>query len=303
MHHWQQPNRHLAHCLALQFASGIECNVAAVINTMNPLLLVCRSLRKRASLCSILLFVLIADPSVAGTVQEKELGLAGDVSVSVRIHAAAGNRLLLWFPSEYSFVDETQGLANSLAASGIEVWRADLLAAHFLPPLPSSIYKVPDADIAAVINHAIKDKRKTVTIFADGRGAVLALRGVMHWQHSKQYHKAESLIGAVLLSPNLYVETPQPGQEAQYLPITGRSTLNTFILQPQMSPLYWWRDRLKAKLTQRGSGCDVRVLEGVRDRFYFRPDATPGENKMATVLPVLIRESIVRLERMQTERQ
>lgn len=298
MRHRQQPNRRLVTCLALPFVSGIECDVAAVTTPMNPLLFVCRTLRNWASLCGVMLFVLIVSPSVAGVVKEKELRLAGDVSVSVHIHPAAGNRMLLWFPSEYGFVDETRELANSLAASGIEVWRVDLLAAHFLPPVSSSINKVPVADIAAVIDYAIRDNRKTVIIFADGRGAVLALRGVKYWQHSNKNHKAGLIKGAVLLSPNLYVETPQPGQEAQYLPIANRSTVNTVILQPQMSPWYWWRDRLKAKLMHRGSGCEVRVLEAVRDRFYFRPDATAVETTMAEALPLLIQESIVRLERM-----
>lgn len=269
---------------------------------MNPLLLVSSALRNYAMLCGVVV-VLVASPSAAGVFQQKEIRLTGDVSVSVHIHPSAGSHLLLWLPSEFGLVDETQGMANSLAKSGIEVWRAELLAAYFLPPVPSSINKVPVVDIADVIDHVIRGTTKKVTIFADGRGAVLALRGVKHWQNSRKNYEAESLAGAVLLSPNLYVETPRPGQEAQYLPIANRSTLNTVILQPQMSPWYWWHDRLKAKLTQRGSGCDVRVLEGVRDRFYFRPDATPEENKMANVLSVLIQESITRLERMQEAMQ
>jgi len=269
---------------------------------MNPLLPVCCTLRNWTLLCSAIL-VLIAGRSVAGTLQQKEIRLAGDVSVSVRINPADGTRLLLWLPSEYGFVDETNELASKLAASGIEVWRADLLAAHFLPPVPSSIHKVPVTDIAAVIDRAIGDKTKMVTIVADGRGAVLALRGVKHWQQSRKNHKAGLLKGAVLLSPNLYVETPQPGQVAQYLPIAGQTAFNTVVLQPQMSPWYWWRDRLKTKLIQQGYRSEIRVLQGVRDRFFFRPDATSVENKLAMQLPVLIEESIARLDRLEKSQQ
>ncbi len=246
-----------------------------------------------------LLLVLVAGPVMAAKVSEKEIQLSGDASVLVQIHPAAGNELLLMLPSEHGIVDETKKLANSLATSGIEVWRADLLAAHFLPPLSSSINKVPAADVARVIEQAVQSTGKRVIVFADGRGAVLALRGVRFWQRAAKNHKTAKLIGAVLLSPSLYVETPPPGEPARYLSITEKTTINIVILQPQMSPWYWWRDRLQIKLAHSGSRCEIRVLEGVRDRFYFRPDAFSVENKLATELPILIQQSIGALKRFQ----
>lgn len=266
---------------------------------MKPFFLVSRCVYTWALPCWVMLSILIAVPSVAAQVTEKNIELARNGSVVVKIHPATGNRLLLWLPSEHGFVDETNDLANKLTALGIEVWRADLLAAHFLPPLPSSIQQVPVADIAVVINQAVNKKGKTVTVFADGRGAVLALRGVKYWQQAVKTPHTRSLTGAVLLSPNLYVETPPPGQEVQYLPVVGQSTINSIILQPQMSPWFWWRDRLQARMQQRGSSCEVRVLNGVRDRYFFRADAMAAEIKKATELPILIQQSIARLERIQ----
>ena len=98
-----------------------------------------------------------------------------------------------------------------------------------------------------------------------------------------------------MLSPNLYQKTPPPGQVAQYLPIVKESAINIAVLQPTMSPWYWWRDRLKAELMANGSRCEIREMKGVRDRFFFRPDATSTEIKLAMTLPMLIQESIVRL--------
>lgn len=299
VYHRLQTKRRSMACLASPIVSGIELDVTDVIEPMKPYLLICSSLQKWALSSCFMLFMLLANPSVAGDAIEKDIRLASDVSVPVRINPADGNRLLLWFPSEYGFVDEAQELANSLASSGIEVWRVDLLAAYFLPPVPSSINKVPVADIAAVIESAIRNKSKTVTIFADGRGAVLALRGVKQWQHSRKSIESGLLTGAILLSPNLYTETPQPGKVAQYLQITKQSAVNTVVLQPQMSPWYWWRDRLRSELTQHGSHCEIRVLQGVRDRFFFRPDASSAENQLATKLPELILKSMTRLEKMQ----
>lgn len=253
----------------------------------------------RAARCGLLLLALVAGPAMAATISEKEIQLSGGASVLVQIHPAAGKELLLMLPSEYGIVDETKKLANSLAASGIEVWRADLLAAHFLPPLSSSINKVPAADVARVIEQAVQSTGKRVIVFADGRGAVLALRGLRFWQRTAKKHKTVKLIGAVLLSPSLYVETPPPGKPAQYLPITEKTTINIVILQPQMSPWYWWRDRLQIKLAHSGSRCEVRVLEGVRDRFYFRPDATAIESTRSKKLPHILLESIKALAQMK----
>lgn len=294
-----QPNGRLPTCLASVPVDGIEYDVAAVTNMMKPFFLVSRCVHTWALPCWVMLSILIVVPSVTAQVTEKNIELTRNQSVVVKIHPATGSQLLLWFPSEYGFVDETNNLANKLTALGIEVWRADLLAAHFLPPLPSSIHQVPIADIAVVINQAVSDKGKTVTVFADGRGAVLALRGVKYWQQVVKNSHPRSLTGAVLLSPSLYVETPPPGRAARYLPIVGQSTINSIILQPQMSPWFWWRDRLQARLKQRGSSCEVRVLNGVRDRYYFRADATAVEIKKATELPILIQQSILRLERIQ----
>lgn len=162
------------------------------MDTMNPQLLFFRILRKWIPFCRVSLLVLFLSPSISGAVTEEEIRLAGDVSVLLRIYPASGNRLLLWLPSEYGLVDETHGLASRLATAGIEVWQADLLAGHFLPPSPSSINKIPLADIAMVIDYAMSKKGKKVYVFADSRGALLVLRGVKKWQRLHKPKKAEA---------------------------------------------------------------------------------------------------------------
>jgi len=53
------------------------------------------------------------------------------------------------------------------------------------------------------------------------------------------------------------------------------------------SPWRWWIDRLQQHLSKAGSRLITEMLEGVRDRFYYRPDATSVEDAMAGRLPEL----------------
>jgi len=49
---------------------------------------------------------------------------------------------------------------------------------------------------------------------------------------------------------------------------------------------------LRNTFQRAGAPVTVRALAGVRDRYYFRPDATPQEDAEAARLPALLRESL-----------
>lgn len=205
------------------------------------------------------------------------------VEVPVTRHGADGNDLLLWLPSEAGAQAIDAAVAAQLNDFGIEVWRVDLLGARFLPTAQSSMDKVPASDFKKLIERAALGSDKDIYIVTTGRGAIPVLRGSRAWQ---QGHPVSTrLRGLILISPKLYLETPNPGVAAQFMPIVTRTNLAIYILQPDLSPWYWKLDKIIPALEQGGSDLFVRILRGVRDRYYFRPDAMPGETQAIRRFP------------------
>jgi peroxiredoxin len=205
--------------------------------------------------------------------------------ISLQTFAAEGDRLFIWLPPEAGFGRAQPAVATRLAAAGTEVWLADLLESRFLPTVPSSLDRIPAEDVAALIQ-AGAARKPAVYLLTSGRGVLPALRGAHRWQRT---HPADNRFkGLIVLSPKFYLATPQPGEAGQLLPIVSQSNLPVFILQPQLSPWYWKLPATVPALQQGGSDVFVRILPGVRDRFYYRPDASPAEQQLARRLPTLL---------------
>jgi hypothetical protein len=214
----------------------------------------------------------------------QNIALTNGTEIPVTIFPASSNAILLWLPSENGLVPAEFNTAAALAKSDIEVWLADLHAAYFLPLVPSSMQQIPTGDIAQLIGAvARRSGGKTVYLITEGNGAALALTGAAAVHDGKR-----DLGGAILLSPNLYVATPEPGEDAQYLPVTTATRIPVVILQPELSPWRWHIDQLQSLLEQGGAAVTVKLLPGVRDRFYFRDDALPAELALTPTLPQLI---------------
>lgn len=231
------------------------------------------------------------------------LSLSNGTEVNLRSYTARGDTLLLWFAcDEGHSVYETRA-AQTLAEKGIETWLPDMLDAHFLPILPSSLKEIPPAEISEIINLAIKNTGKKVILVVGGHGALPVLEGAQAWQGQASPESRLSLAGAILFYPDLYSVPPAPGVEAQYHPVVTQIKLPMFIYQGQLSPGRWWLDHLKEALSQGGNKVQSMVLPKVRSHFYVRPDATPDENAMAARLPELILDALERLEPKRTEAQ
>lgn len=228
-----------------------------------------------------------ATPVAAST---QTIKMPGDVDVAVRVYPAKGNTLLLWLPSESGIVAADHKIAAGLASSGVEVWLADMHAAYFLPIVPSSLKQIPSADVAHVIAHA-QQRGKAVYLLSSGSGAALALQAAALQAKSKNSPR-----GAVLFSPNLFTGTPQPGEDAKYLPIASRTKLPIFIVQPDRSPWHWRVDELQSRLQRGGSKVRVQSLAGTRDRFYYREDAPPAERAWAARMPELVLNALKSLK-------
>ncbi len=187
---------------------------------------------------------------------------------------------LLWLPSEYGVLPQEKQLARALAKQGVESVFVDLFEAYFLPTAPSSLSKIPAESLGMLLHRTCKAEVPCFIVSAD-RGALLAVRA---WQAAQQ---AGALRNAalVLINPNLYVATPVPGQTARYWPEAARLNAPVVVFQAELSPWRWRLAELVQRLQQGGSDVLTWLLPGVRDRFYFRPDAMPVEQAAARGFP------------------
>ncbi|ARU32717.1 hypothetical protein CAP31_14220 [Sulfuriferula sp. AH1] len=138
-------------------------------------------------------------------------------------------------------------------------------------------------NVARLIAASARRSGKKIYLVSEGNGAALALTAAAALHDDRR-----DLRGAILLSPNLYVATPEPGEDARYLPVTTATHLPLAILQPELSPWRWHLDQLQTLLSRGGASVAIKLLPKVRDRFYFRDDALPAEQALAPSLPQLI---------------
>ena len=75
--------------------------------------------------------------------------------------------------------------AAMMADGDIEIWMPDLLSAHFLPKLKSSLVEIPSSDIVDLIDLAVAQADKAVYLIASGTGSALLLRGLHAWEQQK----------------------------------------------------------------------------------------------------------------------
>lgn len=180
---------------------------------------------------------------------------------------------VLWLPSEYGILPQEKQLAQSLAKYGLESWHVDLYEALFLSPTPSAVDEVPTEWLAEILAQAREDGLP-LFIIAANKAAQLAARGLVAFQQNPQ-----NQLGLILINPNLYTQTPAPGEPPQYWPATQHLNLPSVVLQAELSPWRWQLAQLQNQLTQSGSPVFMQLLPQVRDRFYFRPDALEVENQ------------------------
>lgn len=221
---------------------------------------------------------------------------SGSEIVSER-YPASGECLVLWFTGQYGHVEEEHKAAAYLAAQGVETWVTDFYAPYFLPQLPSSAARVPDADLADWLESVRRtNPGRRIVLAAPGHLAGVALRAVVAWRQragmaARAPGQRDPFAGALLLFPLLYQEL-QPGQEPAYDPVVDQAHLDMVILQPKLSAGYWWRDRLKARLEAAGSRVWLSVLNGLRDGFYRRGDASTQESDAGAQLGKIVLDGL-----------
>ncbi|BAN34976.1 hypothetical protein SCD_n01142 [Sulfuricella denitrificans skB26] len=216
--------------------------------------------------------------------------------IFLRTFPGEGNTLMLGFPCDEGLGTEEARASQSLARLGLEAWLPDMLGAHSLPALASSMDQLPPLEIAEVIGQTIKLSGKKVVLVTTGRGALPILQGAYMWQNQATPQERAALTGIILFSPELYSVKPAPGVEARYHSIVSRTSLPVFIYQGQRSPARWWLEHLKVEFSLGGSKISSKVLPNVRGFFYSVQDPTEEEKAMTDRLPELILDAIKQLE-------
>ena len=229
---------------------------------------------------------LLLSLAVSAQPQSESIPLDETTDMPVTRYPGDGKLAVLWLPSDFGLVEQDHRVARSLADAGVEVWVADPFSAYFLPAVPSSIDQMPAEQLAVLIEQVRQRTGKPLFIVGPGRGAALALRGARAWQLA--HADADPLGGVILISPALYAQTPEPGTEGVFLPVVRATDLPIYILQPAKSVWRWKLREIVPALSESGSDVYVRMLDDVRDRFYFRPDAVAAEEAMAKRLPALL---------------
>ncbi|AEG31120.1 TlpA disulfide reductase family protein [Thiomicrospira cyclica] len=202
---------------------------------------------------------------------------------------------LIWLPSEYGRLDQEIQLAQALAERGF-----DSILPDFFNSLMVEVSRDNLAELPADLWLSLMDAAPRPSfIVAPNRAAVPALDALHDLQSSPQNH-----IGLILINPDLFVSTPQPGDEPRYVPSVAATNLPIYILQAELSPWRWQLAELRTQLEQQGSTVYTQLLRGLRDRFYFRPDAIELEHE-ATLhfVDQIARASQLLIPLMNTDRQ
>lgn len=253
----------------------------------------------RLTIFAMFLCLLWSFPIRAADVETRTVTTADKSDITVNIYPADGERLFIWLTHPLGIQAPDRELAEKLADLDIEVWVPELLEAYFLPTADSSMDRLPPAAIVAVLQEAASTG-KQIYLGSSGRAAVPLLRGIRQWQLEKPGDTR--LYGAVLLSPNLFIETPDPGEAAALLPIAEATNFPILILQPEQSPWFWKLNQTVGALRKGGSEVQVWRLAKLRGRFYFRLDATDIEKDAGRNLAMTISQALAQLPATSTPR-
>ncbi|MCU0840745.1 MAG: hypothetical protein MUC79_03370 [Thiobacillaceae bacterium] len=236
----------------------------------------------------LLLFLLTVAAARAADGQEQALTLPSGTKLVSQRYAATGEVLVLWMTGQNGRVEAEHRAAADLAARGMEVWVTDWLEPYFLPQLPSSVARVPDADLADWLQMMLlRNPGRRLLLLASDHSTAWPLRAAWQWRQRHGDSLPAAFSGALLLWPLLYRE-PEPGEDPEYDPVVQQTRMPLTILIPGLSAGYWWRERMQAAFAAAGSRVRLEILPGLRDGFHWREDADALERAAAERLSVLL---------------
>ena len=226
--------------------------------------------------------------SVAGlSATTMPVKLSDGSELEVQVYKGTGDDLVIVMPSGHGITKGLKDLATVLQASNIETWIADPFTSWLLPALESSLNEIPSNAYVELIAHAKKTGKNIFLLSNDG-GARTLLEAAHKWQRDSD----GVLSGLILISPNLYMQTPTAGSDGELLPITYATNFPIFLLIPQKSTLALRINDTVNALNMGGSDVFIQLINNVRNRFFFRQDATETEMNVSSELGNIIIQSM-----------
>jgi hypothetical protein len=223
------------------------------------------------------------------------LDLPGGDIVDIRQYKADGDKLLLGFACDEGTGQAAMDAASLLSDTDMEIWMPDLLSAHFLPKLKSSLAEIPAEDVVMLIDAAIASSDKQVYLISSGGGSAVLLRGLMQWEQENP-GRLDELHGVILLYPRLNAKPPEPGKDPVYIDAVGKTQTPIAILEGAKTPNSWALPALKEKMQAGGSLVTTALIPGVRGFFYERDKQTLPEDIATSQLAGLVRASVIKLD-------
>lgn len=218
-----------------------------------------------------------------------ELSITGGTEISIERFGRSDTRIL-WLPHEMGFSEHSYTLAEQMAAQGLEIWLANLHDSYFISPNRTSLQDIPQYAIAELIELSLpKQAQQRLLLMSSGRGAALALHGLHDWQQARS--EDSRFAGAILVHPNLAADSPQPGQDIEWLPIASQTQTALMVIQPKNSAKHWYLQELVGKLQNGGSRVYYKTVSKVSDGYLSRLDRSEIEAQQASNFPQLLRQS------------
>ncbi len=224
--------------------------------------------------------------------EERLVELQDGAEIPVEHVAATGERVMLWLPSEFGMSPRQLAVAQGLAESGIEVWMPDLHSGYFIPPGRYSLNKLQPGVLLELMQKAQVTSNKQLYVFVSGRMSAKTLEAIRLWQMTGV--QREQLGGVILVSPKLYVGTPQGGEEATFIPAARATNAPVYLFQPVNTAQHWRINSVVTALEEGGAQVYLQKLEGVADGFHLRPldETEPQEIELTSRLPAMLNKAV-----------
>ncbi|WP_455217438.1 redoxin domain-containing protein [Kaarinaea lacus] len=233
-----------------------------------------------SSLIKVILSIIFLLHSLPGIAEESiSVNLDDDTELQTLVYPANGDSIVVILPSGHGITEGLQSLADSLSNKGIETWIADPFSTWFLPTVETSLKEIPVSAYAKLFSKAEQTGKKLYLVGND-KAAALLLESAHEWQSTS----TGMMSGVILVSPDLYQMTPAPGSEGEFLPVVKATNLPIYMLVAEKSTLALRIRENVMALQESGSDVFTQVIPEVRNRFFFRPDATDVEKQAASDL-------------------
>ena len=256
-------------------------------------------MKKLNSVCLLLLFSLVMWSGYASEIQTVEV--LGD-ELTVDRYSAKGDQLLLFIATGYEQQERIKAVADGVAVLGVEFWSIDLANSLFLRNMDGSY-------VAELIERAHVMTGKQVTVMSRAYASIPVLRGIQKWQQRQSAQQnsgltigASYLNGAILLSPELYIEIPELGLDPVFAPIVAATNIPIMFFQSGNRGNRWQMAKTVRELVKGGAQVFTKLFPGVTGIFYHADKASETKATLNS-LPAEINRAIKLLQHTPTPLQ